>query len=446
MNEMCFVRHEFEVFLMRNLLLIPIVYLLSAPVFGQHFEIYVSDAGNFSNPPWQILKYDGNGDNPEVFINQNLAWPQDILFLEDSNTVLISNLNSGQITRHDADTGAYIDNFAVGISGPTRIKIGPDNLLYVLQWSGNGKVRRYSLDGSFVDEFTHVGVPQSIGLDWDSSGNLYVSSFNGKSVRKFDAGGTDQGLFVNSNLRGPTNIWFDDNGDLLVSDYSGTAIKRFGSSGQFLGDFIQSLSNSEGVAFFPNGNILIGNGVTSSVKMYDSAGAYIEDIVSTGSGGLRTPNAVVLREISAEPGIQINEGLSDAWFNPETNGQGFFITVFPVLKQMFLAWFTFDTERPPQDHSAILGGPGQRWVTAQGPYNGDTATLTIFVSKGGVFDSAAPAPSTDAGGDGSIILEFADCTEGLVTYSITSLGISGEIPIQRVSPDNEPLCESLISK
>jgi hypothetical protein len=40
-------------------------------------------------------------------------------------------------------------------------------------------------------------------------------------------------------------------------------------------------------------------------------------------------------------------------------------------------------------------------------------------------------------------LEFADCTAGLVTYEINSLGISGEIPIQRVVPGNVTLCEML---
>lgn len=45
----------------------------------------------------------------------------------------------------------------------------------------------------------------------------------------------------------------------------------------------------------------------------------------------------------------INAGFNDAWFNPATKGQGFLITVFPEIKQIFLAWFTFDTERPPGD-------------------------------------------------------------------------------------------------
>jgi hypothetical protein len=287
--------------------------LFLSNVFGQNIEIYVSDAGNFSNPPWQILKFDENGENPEVFINDQLAWPQDILFLENQQVVLISNLNSGKITKHNSSTGEYIEDFASGIGGPTRMKIGTDSLLYVLQWSGNGKVRRYQLDGTFVDEFTSVGVPQSIGIDWDSDGNLYVSSYSGDLVQKFDTSGNDLGVFVNSNLLGPTNIWFDNNGDLLVIDYNGTSVKRFDSTGSFVNNFMTGLGSAEGVDFFPNGNILIGNGATNSVKLFDSNGNYIEDFIPGGSGNLMTPNAVVIREtnVISVPGDDNNLGVKD---------------------------------------------------------------------------------------------------------------------------------------
>lgn len=277
------------------------------------FDVFVSDAGNFNSPPWQILKFDSQGDNPSVFISDQLNWPQDILFLDDSNTVLISNLGSGRITRHDASTGAYQSDFANGIGGPTRIKIGPDSLLYVLQWTGNGRVLRYQLDGTFVDEFTTVGVPQSIGIDWDSSGNLYVSSFSGALVRRFDVNGVDQGLFIDSDLAGPTNIWFDASGDLLVSDYSGTAVKRFDASGTYLNDFIVGLSNSEGVAFFLNGDILIGNGGDSSVKLFDSTGVYVEDFVASGAGNLLNPNAIVIRGQETVFADGFESGSTSAW-------------------------------------------------------------------------------------------------------------------------------------
>ena len=141
--------------------------------------------------------------------------------------------------------------------------------------------------------------------------------------------------------------------------------------------------------------------------------------------------------------FKINAGLNDAWYNQATNGQGFLITVFPEIKQMFLAWFTFDTERPPENVTAMLGEPGHRWLTAQGPYEADTANLTIFVTEGGVFDSVEPIASTDPGGDGILTIEFADCTEGLVSYEIPSLGVFGDIPIQRITNDNVAFCETL---
>ena len=60
-----------------------------------------------------------------------------------------------------------------------------------------------------------------------------------------------------------------------------------------------------------------------------------------------------------------------------------------------------------------------------------------------MFDSADPPATTDPAGDGTIKLEFADCEEGLVDYSITSLGLAGTIPIERIANDNVPLCEML---
>jgi sugar lactone lactonase YvrE len=424
---------------MRTFIILIYALLWAPGVLCQDTHIYVSDAGNFESPPWQILKYDGDGGNPEVFITEKLAWPQDIVFLEADNTVLVSNLNSRRIERYDADTGSWIDTFASVLAGPTRMKIGKDGLLYVLQWTGTPKVRRYQLDGTIVDNFTSNGLSQSIGLDWDGDGNLYVSSFGGKLARIYDANGIDQGNFVSDNLAGPTNIWFDTNGDLLVSDWSGGAVRRFSPQGVYLGDFIRGLSQPEGQDYLPNGNLLIGNGGTGAVKMYTKDGTFIKDLIASGSGGLMQPNAVVVRTVSD---FQINAGLNDAWYNPVTNGQGFLVVVWEEIQVMFVAWFTYDLERPPGDVEAMLGDPGHRWLTAQGPYSGDTATLDIYATRGGVFDSAEP-PVDPPVKDGTLQLKFTSCNEGLVSYNIPSVSRSGEIPIERIVTDNQALCEVL---
>ncbi|MFM9950992.1 MAG: helix-turn-helix domain-containing protein [Saprospiraceae bacterium] len=54
-----------------------------APLSAQNFHVYISDAAGFQNPPWKIFKFDENGANGQVFISDHLAWPQDILFLEN---------------------------------------------------------------------------------------------------------------------------------------------------------------------------------------------------------------------------------------------------------------------------------------------------------------------------------------------------------------------------
>jgi hypothetical protein len=149
---------------------------------------------------------------------------------------------------------------------------------------------------------------------------------------------------------------------------------------------------------------------------------------------------------AAETPIEVlNSGLNDAWFDPTTSGQGFFIIVYPEIKQVFIGWFTYDTERPADGTEAMFGEPGHRWVTAQGPFDGNSANLTLFVTEGGVFNAAAPAATTDQAGDGTVTLEFADCANGMVSYDITSLGLSGEIPIQRLALDNIAECEALVA-
>ena len=162
---------------------------------------------------------------------------------------------------------------------------------------------------------------------------------------------------------------------------------------------------------------------------------------SLGSG---RPDHPILKTSDEDVGFQINAGLNDAWFNPVTNGQGFVITVFPEIRQMFLAWFTYDIERPPEHIEAILGDRGHRWLTAQGPFEGDTATLEIVVSRGGIFDAGVPEPVRTI--EGSMEVVFDSCTQGLVRYEMPALGATGEVPIVRIVDDNVPLCEALLDE
>jgi len=202
------------------------------------------------------------------------------------------------------------------------MKIEKDSLLYVLQWGTHGQVLRYELDGTFVGKFTTIGTTRSIGLDWDTECNLYVSSYSENIVRKYDQNGVEMGNFISNSLQGPTNIWFDDNGDLLVLNWDRSSVMRFDSTGMFIEHFIEGLSYPEGVLVLPNGNILIGNTGTNSVKLFDADGVFIEDIVESGVGDLFQITAVVAREKQM---VAVVDNKKKSNFLRSTIGNGFIL-------------------------------------------------------------------------------------------------------------------------
>ena len=137
--------------------------------------------------------------------------------------------------------------------------------------------------------------------------------------------------------------------------------------------------------------------------------------------------------------FEINPSLNDAWYEPATDGQGFFVSVYPEKGTVFLGWFTFDIDFPSQNAIADLGDACQRWLTAHGPYNGTEAELVVYNSSGGLFDSTDVVP--ELAPIGSISLKFENCNSGTVSYDLPSHGVTGEIPIQRVASDNLADCE-----
>lgn len=80
-----------------------------------------------------------------------------------------------------------------------------------------------------------------------------------------------------------------------VNDWSTGLVVGFSPEGNFINNYITGLSRPEGVAYLDNGQLLIGNGGTGSVKRYNSDFTFDKDLVMMRLGGLKRPNAVVIR-------------------------------------------------------------------------------------------------------------------------------------------------------
>lgn len=127
----------------------------------------------------------------------------------------------------------------------------------------------------------------------------------------------------------------------------------------------------------------------------------------------------------------INSGLTGAWYEPATAGQGVFIEIVPSSEQAFAAWFTFDDGTPAK----AIGAPEQRWFTAFGSYSGAVIDMDVTVTGDGVFDQEDAVSNSEPGSIGSLEVEFFSCTEAIARYDLTAYGLSGEINLERLLPD-----------
>jgi cyclophilin family peptidyl-prolyl cis-trans isomerase len=205
---------------------------------------------------------------------------------------------------------------------------------------------------------------------------------------------------------------------------------------------------------------VVGDGMTvvdaiAALQVWNAGSPFTDLPLIDYPGGVPiTAEHLVMLDIRKLSEFVINPGLNDAWVNPLADFQGMFITVFPSLKLLFLAWFTFDSApqvslessgsvtRTNQSMLATFGADDQRWVTAVGSYDGNRAELRAELTTGGVFNASDPLPVQDTE-YGSIILEFEDCSLAHVDFDFPSAGESGNFDITRTLGDNIPLCEAL---
>jgi hypothetical protein len=137
--------------------------------------------------------------------------------------------------------------------------------------------------------------------------------------------------------------------------------------------------------------------------------------------------------------FEISPGLNGTWLNWETQGQGFLMEVLPETGIIFYAEFTWDTSLPDENATSVVGDPGNRWITAQGPYvkGSSSVELPIYVSSGGIYNDPAPVTPVQAG---TVTLDFENgCSGGTRTFNFTN-GPQGSVPFERLTDDNLKLC------
>lgn len=236
----------------------------------------------------------------------------------------VAGHTSDNVTRFNATTGAFVDEFvspgAGGLNAAAGLTFGPDGNLYVSNQIGDSVLQYDGSTGAFLGTFVSAasgGLNGPVDLTFRADGYLYVSSYNTDSVLRYDAmTGAFAGTFVTTGsggLNGPAAMEWGPDGNLYITG-TNSVIKRFdATTGAFIDDFVTAgsggLGESLGLAFGPDGNLYVSNYTGDQIIRYDgTTGALIGDYVTAGSGGLDGPATftfVPAHQVSVGAGVPV---------------------------------------------------------------------------------------------------------------------------------------------
>jgi len=123
------------------------------------------------------------------------------------------------------------------------------------------------------------------------------------------------------------------------------------------------------------------------------------------------------------PSFTITPGITGTWYDPARDGEGYNIEIIgsSLDPQMLAYFYTYDDTG------------NQMWLIAQGPVDGDTATLPAFVASGAVFGPGFDPDDVDLEEWGTLTFTFTSCAAGTATYDSTMGFGTGTANIVRLS-------------
>jgi DNA-binding beta-propeller fold protein YncE len=177
--------------------------------------------------------------------------------------------------RFEGDRGRAEKEF----DSPTAIAVDPNGNILVAD-TGNGRVEKFSPDGSFVARIKGFEAPSGIAID--RAGNIYVAEIGSKHrVQKLGPDGSFIAAWA-PGLYGPRNIAIDPEGSIYVVDSGRNRIVKFSPDGQVLAS-LGSEGSGDGqfrgvssVAVDPGSKrVYAADPINSRIQVFDSNGKFL---------------------------------------------------------------------------------------------------------------------------------------------------------------------------
>lgn len=209
--------------------------------------------------------------------------------------LIVAQPTTHNVLRFDGLTGAakgvFIAAGAGGLDAPAQMTVGPDGKLYIADSVAN-VVKRFDLDGNFIDNFTLAGpLTNPVALKFGPDGKLYVlCGGTTRQIHRFHGTtGAYDALAVNATVVQISNAkdftFMPSTNDFLVTN-STNAVARFNfTTGAFVSNYLNpakstvNLNSPTGIIIGPDGNYWVAssNGTNKITRFNISTAARIDD-------------------------------------------------------------------------------------------------------------------------------------------------------------------------
>ena len=129
---------------------------------------------------------------------------------------------------------------------------------YQGQWGGDGRIDKFSPDGSTSSTFA-TDLPQPVALIFDAQGTLYCTDQKSGCIYQFDPYDGTRTTFA-TGLKSPIGMAFDAHGIMFVADPSNRSIYKFTTNGVRTVFARRLKTGACSLAFDSKGNLFVSDG------------------------------------------------------------------------------------------------------------------------------------------------------------------------------------------
>jgi streptogramin lyase len=174
-----------------------------------------------------------------------------------------------------AGVGSVYGN--VGLTAPRGLDFDSSGTLFVANLASS-TIEKFAPGGAA--SLFYSGVPNPLGLAIDGLNNVYVPS--GGAIVRITPGGT-LSTFASTFLNGPEGLAFDVAGNLYAANSGNATITKFNPAGSMIGFFSTGGFAPYGLAIDNTGNLLVSYRSVNRIEKFSPTGVDLGIFASGGS-------------------------------------------------------------------------------------------------------------------------------------------------------------------